>query len=129
MNLGLKHEKTMLVTEEWSAKAMGSGTLAVFATPAMVALMEGCAAESVSNLLEKGITTVGIQMTAEHLSATPLGMQVCCKSTLIRMEGRKLTFSLEVFDEAGLIGRGTHERFMVEPERFLEKANAKLKNN
>lgn len=122
MNIGIKNELSVLVREEHTAKSMGSGTLAVFATPAMIALMEQTAAESVEDLLGEGKTSVGTLMNAEHLAATPVGMKVTCKSVLIAIDGRKLTFEVEAYDETGLIGKAHHERFTVDAERFLEKA-------
>ena len=127
MELGIKNEMTITVTYQLSAGAMGSGTLPVYATPAMVALMEQTAAESVESLLEEGMTSVGIRINVEHLAATPIGMQVTCKSELIEIDNRKLTFSIEAFDEVGLIGKAYHERFIIDGQRFLDKTNGKLK--
>ncbi len=124
--LGITNEKVLTVTEEYSAKAMGSGILDVFATPAMVALMEGTAAESVEKLLEEGSTTVGIMIHTEHLAATPIGMKVRCTSKVTAVEGRKLSFEIEAFDEAGLIGKATHDRFIVNAEKFQNKTNEKI---
>ena len=127
MKPGIKNEISLFVTQERSAAAMGSGTLEVFATPAMVALMEQTAAESVESLLEEGNTTVGTMIQVNHLAATPMGMKVTCNSELVAVEGRKLTFKIEAHDEAGLIGTADHERFVVGADRFLEKVNAKIK--
>ncbi len=122
---GLKNKKTAAVAPENTAAAMGSGALAVYATPAMVALMEATAAESVAPLLGAGRSTVGTALDIKHLSATPAGMAVWCESELTAVEGRKLTFFVRAFDGAGVIGEGTHERFIVDDERFIEKANKK----
>ncbi len=127
MEIGIKNELKITVTEALSAKAMGSGSLAVYATPAMVALMEQTAAESVEALLGEGKTSVGTKIEVEHLAATPLGMVVTCKSELTAIDNRKLAFSLEAYDEAGLIGKAYHERFIIDAERFLEKTYGKLK--
>ena len=129
MNPGLKNEISLVVSELLTAKAMGSGVLDVYATPAMIALMEQTAAESVEMLLEEGCTTVGTKISVEHLAATPVGMRVYCKSELVAVEGRKLVFSVEVYDESGLIGKGDHERFIILSERFMEKTNGKLKKS
>lgn len=126
MKIGSVYEKKLVVTEALTAKVMGSGDLDVFATPAMIALMEGCAAEGVRNCLEEGMTTVGTHIDVEHLAATPVGMEVVCKSTLVRAEGRALHFELEVSDGCGLIGRGEHDRFIVAATRFREKTYKKL---
>lgn len=113
--------------EKNTAEAMGSGDLPVFATPAMAALMEKAAAESVAPYLEPGYTSVGTMIQIEHVSATPKGCAVRCekKSELVGVEGRKRRFTLAAYDGAGLIGRGTHERAIVERAKFIEKAAAK----
>ena len=111
---------------ENTAVAMGSGTLRVFATPAMIALCEACCAELVEDLLGEGITSVGTHLDVDHLSASPIGAGIVCKSTLTAFDGRRLDFSVEVYDNAGLIGKGTHTRYTVKADSFLKKANAKL---
>lgn len=123
---GITGEKSTAVTEDLTARVMGSGTLRVFATPAMIALIEGCCAESVEDLLDKGITSVGTELCIEHLAASPVGAGIVCKSRLEQADDRKLTFSVEVYDNAGLIGRGTHTRCTVKADRFVEKTYAKL---
>ena len=125
MEKEIQNEIKITVTEEKTARAMGSGTLAVFATPAMIALMEQTAAESVEEQLGEGMTSVGTVMNAEHLSATPVGMEVTCKSILIKEEGRKLVFEVEAYDECGLIGKAYHERFVVNGEHFVQKTYGK----
>ncbi len=124
--IGTTNEKSLIVTTEKTAKVMGSGVLDVFATPAMIALMEGTAAESVEKLLEEGSTTVGIKMNADHLAATPVGMQVRCVSKLVAMDGRKLSFEIEAFDESGLIGKAVHDRFIVNADKFQKKTDEKI---
>lgn len=124
--IGLKNEKRNVVTEENTAQRLGSGTLKVYATPAMIALIESCCTESVENLLGKGITSVGTRLDVEHISASPIGAEITCQSTLKEFDGRKMIFLVEVFDNTGLIGKGTHERFTVKSEKFLEKAYNKL---
>ena len=126
ITIGLTNEKSVAVKIENTALAMGSGTLRVFATPAMIALIEGCCAESVEDMLPEGMTTVGTRIEAEHLSASPLGASILCKSTLTAFDGRKLDFEVEVYDNAGLIGKGTHTRFTVDAEKFVNKTYAKL---
>lgn len=123
---GIAGEKSVAVTMENTAIAMGSGTLRVFATPAMIALIEGCCAESVEGLLDEGITSVGTHLDIDHLSASPIGAGVVCKSELTAFDGRRLDFSVEVYDNAGLIGKGTHTRYTVKADSFLKKANGKL---
>lgn len=122
---GIRNRKEIEVTGGKTAVSMGSGTLPVFATPAMVALMEQTAWESVASYLEDGMTSVGTALDIKHVSATAAGRKVWCESELIKAEGRALTFALKVYDEAGLVGEGTHERFIVAAERFLQKAQNK----
>ncbi|MQN00682.1 MAG: thioesterase [Lachnospiraceae bacterium] len=122
---GISGEATTCVSTENTAVTMGSGTLPVFATPAMVALVEKAAWSSVAGELEDGQSTVGISMTLSHESATPVGLKVTVKTTLTAIDRRKLTFSWEASDEAGIIGRGTHERFIVTDEKFVAKAERK----
>lgn len=124
---GIKGEKSDIVTMKNTAIAMGSGELRVYATPALVALVEGCCAESVEEYLEEGVSsTVGSEVHIEHLSPSPVGSGIVCKSVLTEADGRKLSFTAKVYDNAGLIGRGTHTRYIINDERFLQKANDKL---
>ncbi|MEG1606858.1 MAG: thioesterase family protein [Mucinivorans sp.] len=111
----------MLVTAHNSAIAMGSGDLPVFATPAMVALMEREAALLASSFCSAQQTTVGVLINIEHLRATPLGGDVWAEAKLLGQEGRKLMFSVEAFDDNGLIGHGEHHRFMVDRQKFMSK--------
>lgn len=123
---GLKGQQEIIVTEEVTAQQVGSGTLPVFATPAMVSLMENTAYKSVAEYLEEGCGTVGTLMNVSHVAATPVGMKVTCETELIKVDGRALTFSVKAYDEAGLIGEGTHNRFIIMEEKFLAKTNGKL---
>lgn len=125
MEIGIKGLQKVVVSEKNSAKTMGSGTLDVFATPAMIALMEETAWKSVAPELEEGCGTVGIHLDVSHDAPTPLGMTVTCQSELVAVEGRKLTFRVEAKDEKGIIGKGTHERFIIDNEKFQAKANQK----
>lgn len=127
MEIGTKNRKEEMVTMEKSAKTAGSGLLPVYATPSMIALMEGCCHESVSSALEEGCGTVGISLQIRHVAATPIGMKVYCESELIKEEGRILTFAVKAYDEAGLIGEGIHERCIINNEKFLKKTEAKQK--
>ena len=123
---GIKNTKSVAVTIENSALAMGSGTLRVFATPAMIALIEGCCAKSVADMLGEGLTTVGTNIDAAHVAASPLGASILCKSVLTEVDGRKLSFEAEVYDSKELIGKAKHTRFIVDAEKFLNKTYAKL---
>lgn len=123
---GIKGHQEMTVTHDNTAKTMGSGVMDVFATPAMLALMEKTAFTSVAPYLSEGCGTVGIKVDIEHVASSPVGMKITCDSELVVVEGRKLIFSVEAFDEKGLIGKGTHERFIIESEKFQEKTDKKL---
>lgn len=122
---GIKGRKSVTVSEANTAKTMGSGTLDVFATPAMIALIEQAAYTSVASELEPGWGSVGTALNVQHLSASPVGMTVTAETELVEVDRRRLVFSAQVFDETGLVGQGTHERFLVENEKFQSKANAK----
>ena len=111
---GIKAEKSLTVTDANTAKTMGSGTLDVFATPAMVALIEQTAYTSIESELEPGWGSVGTSLNIQHLSATPVGMTVTATTELVEVDRRRLVFHAEVYDEKGLVGKGTHERFLVE---------------
>jgi predicted thioesterase len=122
---GLSAQKSETVTEKNMANSLGSGSLAVYGTPAMIALIEAAALSAVDPLLSPEWSTVGTDLNIKHLSATPRGMNVTASAELISVEGRALTFKVEVFDEAGKIGEGAHNRFLVENEKFLAKAERK----
>lgn len=122
---GIRGVQELKVDESNSAKTVGSGTLGVLATPAMIALMEKTAWMSVQDELDDGCGTVGTLLNVTHDAPTPLGMTVRCESELIEVSGRKLVFRVEAFDEVGKIGGGTHERFIVQNEKFQSKADKK----
>ncbi len=124
--IGRKKEITITVTQQMLASHVGSGEVGVFATPMMIALMEQAAAGCVKELLEDGQTTVGADIHVSHVSATPAGMKVTACAQITAWEGRSITFSVKAFDEAGLIGEGTHNRVVVPKARFEQKAQAKL---
>lgn len=123
----IRNRIEITVDESRTAETMGSGELPVFATPAMIALIEETCWRSVADTLEDGCGTVGTRLDISHVSATPAGIKVWCESELVQRDGRRLQFNVEVFDESGLIGKGTHERFIVDNEKFMEKASGKLK--
>ena len=126
LEAGIRNRKEEMVTKENSANAVGSGLLDVYATPSMIALMEGCCHESIAPYLEEGCGSVGTSLMIRHVAATPVGMKVYCESELTKADGRMLTFDVKAYDEKGLIGEGTHERFIVFNEKFRKKAYAKL---
>ena len=125
LETGIRGEQSVLVTEENTAKTMGSGTLDVFATPALVALAEKTCWQSIAPALEEGSGTVGTKLELEHTAPTPLGMTVTCHSELTAVEGRKLTFRVQLEDEKGPVGGGIHERFVINEAKFAAKAAAK----
>ncbi len=125
LQTGIKGKQSVTVDHSNSAKTMGSGTLDVFATPAMIALMEKTAWMSVAPHLEEGQGTVGTRLDIRHDAPTPLGMTVTCESELIKIEGRRLIFEVSASDGKDIIGRGRHERFIVLDEKFQKKANEK----
>lgn len=123
---GIKGQAEALVEREDTAQVVGSGDLLVYATPCMVALMEGAACQSVAPFLAEGESTVGTRMDVRHTSATPVGMTVRAESVVSDVDGRKITFEIHAFDEAGEIGSAVHERVIIRAERFLEKTYEKL---
>lgn len=126
VEVGMTGSAETVVERADTAQEVGSGSLLVYATPCMVALMEGAACNALEGKLAEGETTVGTRMDVQHLAATPVGMEVRAESRLTAVDGRRLTFEITAFDEAGEIGKATHERVVVKAERFLEKAYAKL---
>lgn len=120
-------EITEVVTEDNTAIKYASGTAPVYATPALVGLMEHAAVKAIGDQLPQGYSTVGISMNIKHTSATPVGMTVKAKAVLIDQDRRRLTFKIEGYDDAGSVGEAVHERFIIEAALFIEKANAKLK--
>jgi predicted thioesterase len=117
---GIKGQQEILVEDKHTAVNIGSGSVDVFATPAMIALMENTAQSSVAEYLECGLATVGIEVRIKHTKATPLGMKVKCFSELIEVKGKKLFFKVEAFDEKGKIGEGEHIRYIIDTEKFME---------
>ena len=121
MNIGLNYTSVTTVENSNTALALGSGDMEVFATPAMVAIMENAAMNAVAAHLEAGQTTVGSQITTTHIKPSALGATITATATLTAVEGRKLTFAVEAYDGETLIGSGTHVRYIVARERFLAK--------
>ncbi len=123
MESGLSHTSTMRVTAEVTAEYIGSGDLAVLATPAMCALMENAAMMAVAPQMEEGQTTVGTALNIEHLRATKVGEVVTATAVLTEVNGRELKFNIAARDAVGIIGEGTHTRFIVNREKFMAKLN------
>ncbi len=128
ITVGMKALQKEMVVPQNTAQMMGSGGLEVFATPAMLLLMEKTCYLCVQDSLEAGQSTVGTSVSITHESATPLDCQVVCTCELTAINGRELTFAVECRDEAGIIGRGEHKRFIIDEDRFMERA-ARKKNN
>lgn len=128
VQVGIRGEKKFVVSEDMLASRVGSGLVNVFATPSMIAAIENTAAMSVQPELEEGRTTVGISINVSHVAATPLGLEVRVETELTETasNGRVMTFKVTCYDEAGLIGEGTHQRAVVDRARFESKAAAKL---
>ncbi len=121
METGLTYTSTVTVSEENIAATMGSGDLEVFATPAMVALMENAAMNAVVGELPEGVTTVGAMMNTTHIKPSAMGDTVSATAVLKEVEGRKLTFEVQAKDSKGVIGEGTHVRYIVDREKFMSK--------
>ncbi|MBQ3353638.1 MAG: thioesterase family protein [Bacteroidales bacterium] len=119
--IGLCHSETLVVEHKDTAAVYGSGSLEVFATPAMIALMEKTCLESVNSKIGEGNTTVGISVNIKHLKACPVGALIRCDSKLIDVDRKRLVFEVQCFDGDTLIGEGTHERFVVDSEKFMGK--------
>lgn len=124
---GIKNSKELTVTEEQTAASAGSGGQPVFSTPHLVALMETTAWASVEPYMDEGCSTVGTHLDIAHLSASPVGAHITAESELIEVDGRKLVFKVSASDDAGLIGEGTHERFIINIDKFMARTEAKLK--
>ena len=122
---GLVGQSEVLVHEENTALHLGSGNIAVLATPEMIRLMEKAAVAAVDHLLPDGYSTVGVAVNVRHLAATPVGMRVQAQAELVAVEGRKLTFRVEAFDEVERIGEGEHRRVIIDVGRFQERVEAK----
>ena len=127
IEIGIKGRAETIVREYNTAMAVGSGLAPVFATPKMIALMEEACFKSVEPFLEVGQGTVGTKINVSHDAATPIGMKVWVESVLTEVDRRKLVFSVTAYDECGVIGKGTHERFIIDNEKFIAKANSKGK--
>lgn len=124
---GLVGEQTTVVTQTLTARHLGSGGIDVYATPAMIALMEGAAIAAIDHLLPEGQASVGIALNVRHLAATPLGHTVRARAEVTGVEGRQVTFTVQAWDENELIGEGTHTRFVIDIARFLQRLQGKAK--
>ena len=126
ITIGMKGEAWTEVEKEDTAQIVGSGSLLVYATPCMVALMEGAACEAIAEALGEDQTSVGTMLNIEHTSATPVGLEVHAEAEVTAVDGKVITFDVKAFDEIGEIGHGTHKRVIINSQKFLDKAYAKL---
>jgi predicted thioesterase len=125
LKVGMTAEKHEQVTNENTAIRYGSGGAAVYATPAMIGLMEGTCLAAVDPHLPEGMGTVGIHLDIRHLAATPIGLNVRAAAELIEIAGKRLTFRIEAFDDKEKIGEGTHQRYIIDVNKFMDKAHSK----
>ena len=125
LTIGLIAEITLTVTESDTAAKLGSGLVPVFGTPALVGLMEAAAVKALEGCLPEHQTTVGGRIDVRHLAATPIGMTVRARAELTAIEGRKLTFQIEAWDEVEKVGEASHERYLIDKEKFVARAQAK----
>ena len=126
ITIGMKGVAETAVERQDTAYEVGSGELLVYATPCMVALMEGAACNAIAQAIPEGKTSVGTMLNISHVAATPVGMDVRAEATVTAIEGKVITFEIHAFDEAGEIGKGTHKRVIVPTQKFLDKAYSKL---
>lgn len=126
IKIGMQARVDSFVEREDTAAEVGSGNLLVYATPCMVALMEGAACEAIAAEIPEDKTTVGTELNIRHISATPVGMDIYAVAEVTEVEGNVVTFKVEAFDEAGKIGEGTHKRAIVTAQKFLDKVYAKV---
>lgn len=125
IKVGIKGEVSTTVTADKTARHLGSGGINVFATPAMVALMEGAAVAAIDHLLAEGQSSVGVSLEIRHMAATPLNSKVRAEAEVTEVDGRRIAFSVKAWDEFEMIGEGTHTRFVIDLDRFLKRLEEK----
>ena len=125
LETGIRGQQSEIVANDKTAAEMGSGTLPVYATPAMIALMEKTAMLSVASELSEEEATVGTKLEISHLAASGLGAEIKCESTLVEIDRKRLVFEVQAFDGETLIGKGIHERFIINTVKFMDKVNNK----
>lgn len=125
VEVGAKDQVECIVDHTNTAQSMMSGSLPVFATPSMIALMEWAAAKCAGAFLDENETTVGTMVNIKHLSATPVGMTIRAEAEITETEGRRINYRIAAYDDAGMIGEGTHERFVINREKFMQKVETK----
>lgn len=125
VDIGMEGKARFVTGQAHSAKEMGSGDLEVFSTPSLVALMEEACWTSIVSGLSEGESTVGVEMTVSHLAATPIGMEVWAESVVTAVDGKRIHFTVTAFDEAGEIGKGSHQRVVISAEKFMGRIQSK----
>ena len=128
VEIGIKGRQEEIVTEDLTASHIGSGSVRVFATPMMIALVERTSRMGVMPYLEDGQETVGTKVDVTHVSSTPVGLKVWCESEVVDIDRRRIVFKVAAYDEKGLIGEGTHERFVIDVAKFRAKTEEKIKD-
>ena len=128
IKIGVTGETTEVVTDNLTANALGSGLVPALATPAMIALMENASVSAIRDSLEIGETSVGIEVNVKHIAATPVGMRVRTRAEVVSVDGRRVTFRVEAWDDREKIGEGTHVRAIVDEVRFKERIAQKQKS-
>ena len=121
INIGEKLAKEIIVTGDMSAKKIGSGVVDVFSTPSLISLMENVSQTLLQKFLTEGYSSVGTNVNINHVKASKIGARVICKSVISEIDGRKITFNVEAYDEKGKIGMGTHRRYIINIEEFISK--------
>jgi len=128
MNLGVgtKHSIKCIVEPDMTADRVGSGSLAVFSTPSLLALMEAAAFELAENGMDEGYTTVGSYVELHHMSPTPIGIMVEAEAKLTKILDNRITFKIMVYDKSGVIAEATHIRYIIDRKKFMRAADKKL---
>lgn len=125
LEIGMKASAEQIVGERHTAASVGSGGVRVFATPMMIGIMENAALKAVQAQLPEGFSTVGIHLDVKHMAATPVGMKVRAEAELIEIDGKKLTFKVEAYDEKDKIGEGIHSRYIINADKFVKNTEGK----
>ena len=125
LKVGDRWQSELVVEEKHTAAAFGSGNILVFSTPMMIGLMENAALNCAQVKLDEGFSTVGTAVAIKHLAATPMKQKVYATAEVLEIEGKRIVFRIEAFDEVEKIGEGTHERFIIFAEKFIERVNQK----
>ena len=125
LRIPMHGEARTKVTGDNTAVKFGSGSVDVFGTPAMIALMEEASINTVDKKLPEGFATVGIELGIKHIAATPKGMNITASAELLEIDGKRLVFKVEAFDEVEKIGEGTHQRYIIELDKFKSRAQNK----